>query len=244
MTAPTQPRIEAAQGGPQTVSTVEEIDALPMGTVLLDRDGTAWQFNQVGKWGGVGEFDDWYDSAHVARWAPLTLLSASRGIDTQKRLTADEWRDRFTAAAEFEPAEQRGPHGEVEVESYFTITRDQLYALALTTVETAEESGASLIAAERARQVSEEGYDAEHDQGHSHDLMLAAQAYASYAAGGRSYSAIGEERSSSWWPWAESYWKPTGDPVRDLTKAGALIAAAIDSLLLPVTPAPELEERP
>ncbi|MGH3703011.1 MAG: hypothetical protein ACRDT9_00140 [Agromyces sp.] len=33
------------------------------------------------------------------------------------------------------------------------------------------------------------------------------------------------------WPWADEFWKPTGDPVRDLTKAGALIAAALDSLI-------------
>lgn len=62
----------------RTVSTVEEIDALPTGAVLLDRDGTAWQFNEVGKWGGVGEFDDWYDAAHVARYAPLTVLVAEQ----------------------------------------------------------------------------------------------------------------------------------------------------------------------
>jgi hypothetical protein len=38
------------------------------------------------------------------------------------------------------------------------------------------------------------------------------------------------DASPAEFPWDAKYWKPTGDPVRDLTKAGALIAAAIDSI--------------
>lgn len=30
------------------------------------------------------------------------------------------------------------------------------------------------------------------------------------------------------WPWADSWWKPSTDPVRNLVKAGALVAAEID----------------
>lgn len=32
------------------------------------------------------------------------------------------------------------------------------------------------------------------------------------------------------WPWDEEWWKPSEDPVRNLVKAGALIAAEIDRL--------------
>ena len=32
------------------------------------------------------------------------------------------------------------------------------------------------------------------------------------------------------WPWGSEYWKPSEDPVRNLVKAGALIAAEIDRL--------------
>jgi hypothetical protein len=32
------------------------------------------------------------------------------------------------------------------------------------------------------------------------------------------------------WPWDASWWKPSNDPVRNLVKAGALIAAEIDRL--------------
>jgi hypothetical protein len=32
------------------------------------------------------------------------------------------------------------------------------------------------------------------------------------------------------WPWDPSWWKPSPDPIRNLVKAGALIAAEIDRL--------------
>ena len=32
------------------------------------------------------------------------------------------------------------------------------------------------------------------------------------------------------WPWDHEWWKPSDDPVRNLVKAGALIAAEIDRL--------------
>jgi hypothetical protein len=32
------------------------------------------------------------------------------------------------------------------------------------------------------------------------------------------------------WPWAEKWWKPSEDQVRNLVKAGALIAAEIDRI--------------
>jgi len=32
------------------------------------------------------------------------------------------------------------------------------------------------------------------------------------------------------WPWDEEWWKPDNDAVRNLAKAGALIAAEIDRL--------------
>lgn len=84
--------------------------------------------------------------------------------------------------------------------------------------------GSERIAHERRRQVASEGYTAEHDRDHAMQLALAGSAYADAVA----------HRGAAWmadWPWALEFWKPTGDDVRDLTKAGALIAAAIDSIL-------------
>lgn len=86
-------------------------------------------------------------------------------------------------------------------------------------------NGAERIAAERRRQVEVEGYTAEHDSKQRAALVYAGIAYAIAALepSGPSYAA------GDWWPWGSDAWKPTGDLVRDLTKAGALIAAAIDA---------------
>lgn len=98
-----------------------------------------------------------------------------------------------------------------------------------------------LIAAERERQVTEEGYAADHDAGHERDLVQAAKCYAEEARFHIAYPdrspgpvPVDTDTEMRLWPWADQYWKPTGDPVRDLVKAGALIAAAIDSLAGPV----------
>lgn len=94
--------------------------------------------------------------------------------------------------------------------------------------------GVALIAAERNRQPTEEGYTAEHDRGHSHELAMAGAAYAFGQAyelkhrGDRHYL---DKVPAGMWPWDWSFWKPSRSAVRTLVKAGALIAAAIDSLL-------------
>ena len=85
-------------------------------------------------------------------------------------------------------------------------------------------NGAELIAAERERQITEEGYTAEHDDGHARDLMHASNAYVIEAL----YP--GENLGVRSWPWLGEYWHPSEDNIRNLVKAGALIAAAIDSL--------------
>lgn len=93
-----------------------------------------------------------------------------------------------------------------------------------------KQSGAERIAAERRRQVEVEGYDALHDaMNGTEQLTDAAIAYALVSE----YPGEHHQRRTrdTWWPWADEAWKPTGDKVRDLTKAGALIAAAIDAEL-------------
>jgi len=98
-------------------------------------------------------------------------------------------------------------------------------------------TGIERIAAERERQVKREGWSAEHDDGYvSGELAEAAVAYATaereqmrgveldYLEG---MTASGYVR----YPWEDGWWKPSADPVRNLEKAGALIAAEIDRLL-------------
>lgn len=96
--------------------------------------------------------------------------------------------------------------------------------------------GTDLIAAERQRHITEEGRTAEGDRGKAGQLAAAGASYAfgqGYALqfptdGGRQYL---DKVPAGMWPWPWSFWKPSRSAVRTLVKAGALIAAAIDSLL-------------
>lgn len=94
-------------------------------------------------------------------------------------------------------------------------------------------SGAAAIADERQRQIDEEGYTPEHDlEHHGDDLIFASIAYLHAAR------AIPRHVAVQWWPWPDGFKPQTQSPPdyprvtdrRDLIKAGALIAAAIDRL--------------
>lgn len=94
-------------------------------------------------------------------------------------------------------------------------------------------NGIELIAQERARQVSEEGWTPEHDDRHvGGELAGAAVCYAvqHLRIGNDFLRRKVETLAGELWPWATSYWKPSKDPIRNLVKAGALIAAEIDRL--------------
>lgn len=86
--------------------------------------------------------------------------------------------------------------------------------------------GADRIVRERLRQIFEEGFSREGDR-HRHESMELLQAALCYA-----WHALGmiNDQVPAAWPWDADWWKP-GGPVRDLEKAGALIAAQIDRLL-------------
>jgi len=88
--------------------------------------------------------------------------------------------------------------------------------------------GAALIVAERKRQVKSEGFTRCHDDDSDHqhgELARAAQCYAG--------ANLNANSAMPWqWPatWLVTWWKPSDDPVCNLVKAGALIAAEIDRL--------------
>lgn len=95
-------------------------------------------------------------------------------------------------------------------------------------------TGIERIAAERERQIKVEAWTPEHDDGHkSAELTNAATAYAEVAAMQMYVDAETPSLDAvpDCWPWKIEYWKPADDPVRNLEKAGALIAAEIDRLL-------------
>lgn len=88
-------------------------------------------------------------------------------------------------------------------------------------------------AAERVQQ-EVEGYDAAHDAGHADELAMAAATYATPPAHREPDS--GTDDTPVGWPWSRPFWKPDTEwsregRIRELVKAGALIAAAIDAAL-------------
>lgn len=100
----------------------------------------------------------------------------------------------------------------------------------MTTQEPPGLSGVDLIAAERRRQITEEGYDTAHDLGHADELAIAASIYAT-PSNARVAEWRGRPGAPMNWPWDPPYWKPTPENrIRELVKAGALIAAAIDAM--------------
>ena len=89
-----------------------------------------------------------------------------------------------------------------------------------------------MIAAERARQIEKEGWSAGHDDGHGDGaLRNAAEAYLKHLRTRWADWVWDRVRPPGMWPWGKKDFKPTEDPIRQLVKAGALIAAEIDRLL-------------
>lgn len=111
-------------------------------------------------------------------------------------------------------------------------------------------NGAELIAQERQRQIDAEGYTPAHDRLHNDDSLACAAATYALPARSRDYKQLldGSGAVPYHWPWGLAAWKPTRREwnqdhdegywdveavrcrVRDLSKAGALIAAEIDRL--------------
>lgn len=105
-------------------------------------------------------------------------------------------------------------------------------------------TGIEQIADERARQTAVEGWDARHDDEHDgRSLARAGMCYVQHYVerawllqqGPGSFD-IGADPDNyktdsepDEWPWEPEAWKPK-DAIRDLVRAGALIAAEIDRL--------------
>jgi len=94
--------------------------------------------------------------------------------------------------------------------------------------------GTTLISLERARQIYAESYDKGHDDIYNSQgqLMSAAADYIGEAKRVlRGHDPLHDSRGLPFgWPWEKAAWKPSPDPIRNLVKAGALIAAEIDRL--------------
>lgn len=104
-------------------------------------------------------------------------------------------------------------------------------------------TGVELIADERRRQIEQEGWSRERDiTEHRNGELAAAGACYAMPSNSRGYRNVIETvermgnvcvaRIPMKWPvnWHWSWWKPTPNRIRELVKAGALIAAEIDRL--------------
>lgn len=97
-------------------------------------------------------------------------------------------------------------------------------------------TGIELIEEERERQISKEGWTAEHDDKHEgREMAWGAVGYVRHYCErawayeeGRHESYADEEPPNDWY-WDDEFWKPK-NPISDLVRAGALIAAEIDRL--------------
>jgi hypothetical protein len=90
-------------------------------------------------------------------------------------------------------------------------------------------TGIELIAEERERQISQKGYNSQHDDEHgAGELAMAAMCYSMLPLWRPA------EMAPLGWPWSNMEpldgFKPSDNRIRELQKAGALIAAEIDRL--------------
>lgn len=94
-------------------------------------------------------------------------------------------------------------------------------------VDASGSPGSALIGRERIRQITDEGFTAAHDRSHDGtELAWGAFSYCERAA--QTKLPQGDPSMPHLWPWNRADWKPSDSVIRNLTKAGALIAAEID----------------
>jgi len=114
-----------------------------------------------------------------------------------------------------------------------------------------QKSAIQLIADERQRQVEVEGWTEQHDDSHTDfQMSMAAACYVSENVSKHLENIFKTNQSPlaefkiyqlkdfkgkpiGWtrgWPWDNKWWKPSTDKIRNLVKAGALIAAEIERL--------------
>lgn len=155
------------------------------------------------------------------------------GFATQTRITTEEWPGGGWSRYGFNPVDAEFiSHARTDVPRLIAALRasrtdaENLEEASRTVIAALEDEptpslGAEMISAERRRQIADEGYSAEHDARHTPaQLIGAAMAYV--------YAALDQRDSARmYWPWRIEHFKPK-DQISNLTRAGALIAAAID----------------
>lgn len=93
-------------------------------------------------------------------------------------------------------------------------------------------NGIEIIAEERKRQVSKEGFTGMHDKRHVNgELANAAALYAMTKDRKKTLKKWGQSYLSYFWTFEKAWYKPTPkNRIKELAKAGAMIAAEIDRI--------------
>lgn len=91
-------------------------------------------------------------------------------------------------------------------------------------------SGIRLIMEEQLRQKEQEAWTQGRDDHTDGKLALVAACYAEFAILPNTERVEQTQSRDRYWPWDEVWWHPK-NPLQDLVRAGALIAAEIDRLL-------------
>jgi hypothetical protein len=116
--------------------------------------------------------------------------------------------------------------GYLEQNGYYLVKK---LAKEVEAISDSEGNGIELIAAERNRQISKEGWTTTHDDEHKWgELAIAASCYAL----NHTDASVNNLHTTNLdgWPWDRMWWKPKS-PIKDLVRAGALICAEIDRML-------------
>jgi hypothetical protein len=120
----------------------------------------------------------------------------------------------------------------VEDDGKYTVEAIQSHWETWQQAQSAFTQAALEVLAERARQISVEGWTPEHDDGHGDgSLSLAAACYAMFdvftPSGRRQTPRFTFSDIKQFWPWEIESWKPK-DRRRNLVRAAALILAQIE----------------
>ncbi len=125
------------------------------------------------------------------------------------------------------------PNGEFRDEHELKLCEKYLQSLisVIGVIKPIVKTGIEIIEEERQRQVSVEGYTSEHDDSHvKGELSLAAISYIEYEISRNMWRADFNKEYKGRWPFEREWFKPSEDNIKNLAKAGALIAAEIDRL--------------
>lgn len=136
------------------------------------------------------------------------------------------------ASAERLTAVMSAPLSDPTSKQAWTVFTDTIQAVreSLADIKPVEMTGSLAMLRERVRQLTAEGWTPEHDRQHKpRELAEAGLCYviAGHALmTGDKFDMIAAPMGA--WPWVPTWWKPAYDPLRNLEKGGALLAAAWD----------------